>query len=96
MTSTNSHYWDRVYAAGARLNTDGCSFVSEAFHQCCVEHDIGYRTGKNVNGKPMTRAEVDRRFRECMQMRSRFGALSPMAWWRWAGVRLFGRRAYKK
>jgi hypothetical protein len=91
--STNSVYWDHVYAEGARLNSDGCSYVSEAFHQCCVEHDGHYRRGTWINGKPITRKEADARFRECMQMRSRFGKLSPMAWWRWAGVRIFGRFA---
>lgn len=89
--STNSVYWDHVYAKGAELKTDGCSFVSQAFHQCCVEHDVHYRTHKRLDGSAITRAEADKRFRECMQMRSRFGVLSPMAWWRWAGVRLFGR-----
>jgi hypothetical protein len=91
--STNSVYWDHVYAKSASLKSDGCSYVSEAFHQCCLEHDIHYRTGTRVDGKPITRAQADKRFRECMQMRSRFGKLSPMAWWRWAGVRIFGRFA---
>ena len=93
MTSTNAHYWDLVYAKAAELNSDGCSYVTEAFHQCCLEHDAAYRTGKTIYGKPITRAQADQRFRECMQMRSRFGKLSPMAWWRWAGVRIFGRFA---
>ena len=88
--STNSHYWDHVYAKAAELNSDGCSYASEAFHQCCVEHDCHYRLGTRLNGTPITRREADKRFRECMQMRSRFGFFSPMAWWRWAAVRLFG------
>lgn len=93
MTSTNSHYWDLVYAKAAELSSDGCSYVTEAFHQCCLEHDIHYRTGRRLNVKPITRRQADQRFRECMQMRSRFGKFSPMAWWRWAGVRIFGRFA---
>lgn len=91
MTSTNSVYWDHVYAKAAQLNSDGCSYVTEAFHRCCLEHDIAYRTGRRVDGSTISRRAADKRFRECMQMRSRFGKLSPMAWWRWAGVRLFGR-----
>ena len=91
--STNAVYWDHVYAKAAQLESDGCSFVSEAFHQCCLEHDVHYRTQKRLDGTLISRRDADKRFRECMQMRSTFGKASPMAWWRWAGVRLFGRLA---
>lgn len=89
--TTNAAYWEGVRARANELESDGCSVVTEAFQQCCFEHDIAYRTGARLDGTPITRREADARFRQCMQLRSRFGKVSPMAWWRWAGVRLFGR-----
>lgn len=40
--------------------------------------------------KPIDREEADRRFRQCHRNRSLFGNYSPMAFWRWAGVRVGG------
>lgn len=77
------------------LGSDGCSGVTEAFLDCCLEHDIAYRTGRTVEGEILTRAEADRRFRECMQAKSRLGIFNPMSWWRWIAVRFFGRGAWK-
>lgn len=94
------------------IESDGCTLVSELFHHCCSEHDLAYRLKKDprkaylywikrcVNywdlAKPITRAEADRRFRECMQSHSTFGKFSPVAWVRWAGVRMFGQGAWSK
>lgn len=89
--TTNAQYWQQVENTAKNLGSDGCSFVTEAYHKCCLEHDIAYRTGCRIDGSTISRREADRRFRQCMQMRSRFGKFSPMSWWRWAGVRLFGR-----
>ena len=91
MSSTNALYWQQVREHAALLKSDGCSYVTEAYSQCCLEHDCHYRTGQRLDGTPITRREADARFRECMQLRSRFGKASPMAWWRWAGVRVLGR-----
>lgn len=89
--TTNAAYWEQIKAKAEELKSDGCSHVTQAFQQCCHEHDCHYRLGTRCDGTPITRREADARFRQCMQMRSRFGKASPMAWWRWAGVRLFGR-----
>lgn len=88
-------YWERVAVAAGLLASDGCTGVTQAYQACCHEHDIAYRTGRTVEGAPVTRAEADAMFRRCMQARSVLGAASPMAWWRWAGVRLFGRGRYR-
>jgi hypothetical protein len=45
---------------------------------------------------PIDREEVDRRFRTCLQNEASLGKYSPMAWWRWAGVRIGGSRAWNK
>ena len=86
-----SGYWERIYDKAAELGSDGCSFASGGFRDCCVEHDVHYRLGTTIDGYPITRREADARFRSCMQCRSRFGWWSPVAWWRWAAVRTFGR-----
>jgi hypothetical protein len=82
-------YWLRVRARAGELKSDGCSgpALKGFYGDCCAEHDIHYRTHRTLDGDPITRAEADRRFRCCMQARSRLGRASPMAWWRWLAVR---------
>lgn len=81
------------------VGSDGCTFVSELYHICCLEHDLGYRYGLDPRSaymvgwekaRPIARAEVDRRFRECIRAHSAFGRYSPIAFVRWLGVRVFG------
>lgn len=99
-------YWNFIRSEAEAHQSDGCTAVMGFHVECCFEHDLGYRFAKDPrdayfrfrggsldpwkNAKPITREEVDRRFRRCHQNRSRFGQYSPMAWWRWAGVRLRG------
>lgn len=103
-------YWEWVRSAATLTDTDGCSKVSGFNVECCYEHDLGYRYAKDprdayvryrndepdewLHAKPITRAEADRRFRKCHQARSKFGRYSPMALWRWAGVRIGGGGAW--
>lgn len=84
-------YWDQVRDKAAALGADGCTKATGAYVECCLEHDIHYRTGHTIAGEPITRRAADARFRSCMQSRSRLGWYSPMAWARWAAVRIFGR-----
>ena len=58
------------------------------------EHDIHYRTHAWLDGAPIFKSEADARFRQVIQARSFLGRVSPMAWWRWAGVALFGGKAW--
>jgi hypothetical protein len=88
-------YWERVRERANDLESDGCSGVPDFHLDCCLEHDIAYRTGATVDGAPMTRAAADARLRRCIQSRSAAGVLSPMSWWRWLAVRLFASRSFK-
>lgn len=89
-------YWQRVKDYARQLGGDGCSGPTlQIFRECCDEHDIHYRTGRRLDGRPITRGEADAEFRRCHQRRSRLGVWAPMAWWRWAAVRVMGRRHYK-
>jgi hypothetical protein len=87
----NPDYWRRVRDRADALGSDGCSGVPEWHHDCCLEHDVHYRTGMDINGMALTRQEADALFRECLRRRSVFSFYSPLSWWRWAGVRLWNR-----
>jgi hypothetical protein len=88
-------YWERVRDRAAEIGCDGCSMALGAHLDCCLEHDVHYRTGARLDGTPITKADADWRFLSCMQSRSRFGWFSPMAWGRYAAVKTFGRPSAK-
>lgn len=83
---TAEDYWVRVRQRAAELGTDGCTAALDVHLDCCLEHDIAYFTGRDVDGNPVTKAEADAAFRRCLQSKSRWGRFSPMSWWRWAAV----------
>lgn len=87
----NALYWTRVQERAKELGSDGCTNVTELYHSCCLEHDIAYRTGMDVNGTVVSRRHADAEFRRCMQSRSPLGRISPISWIRWIGVRIGGR-----
>lgn len=87
-------YRARVRQRAAELRSDGCTGVPEFYQDACFEHDVHYRTGATLDGVPLTRADADRIFRHRIQAMSPFGVFSPMSWWRWAAVRLFGASAW--
>lgn len=78
------------------LKSDGCTRVPDFYLDGCFEHDVAYRSGHDPLGQQVTRREADKRFRWYIQVESPFGAFSPMSWWRWAMVRLFGGKAWRK
>lgn len=93
--------WDAAYVElveykAAEVHADGCTGVPDFYLLGCLEHDIAYRTHKDPLGIPLTKEEADQRLRWYVQMRSPFGLLSPMSWWRWAGVKWFAGRAWNK
>jgi hypothetical protein len=79
-------YWYLVRQIAATLNSDGCSGVPEFHSDCCLEHDIHWRTGRTIDGEAITDMQANRRFWYCNAVKSRFGRWSPMAAWRFAGV----------
>ena len=103
-------YWEWVRSEAALIGTDGCSAVMGFHVECCFEHDLGFRRGKDPraayvlwrDGEPdywlkaaaITFEEANARFRRCHQNRSKFGRWSPMALWRWLGVKFGSRRTW--
>lgn len=45
---------------------------------------------------PMFQSEADAQFRKAIQKRSRLGVFSPMSWWRWLGLKVFGKKAWNR
>lgn len=90
-------YWEKIERRAKDLGTDGCSGPAfEVYVRACWEHDIHYRTGATLFGRSITRAQADAIFRERIQDDSYFGYLSPMSWWRWAGLRAFGGNSWPR
>ena len=97
--SNTSDYYKWVTLEAKKINSDGCSHVLDIHKICCYEHDLGYYYGRDPadaysegwdKAAKIQRAEVDRRFRACNQAQDPLGKDSPMAWWRWLGVRIGG------
>jgi len=96
MAANAPGYWQRVRALARALRSDGCTGVVDLYPDCCYEHDVHYRTHRDLGGAPITRAEADARFRRCIQARSPLGRLSPVAFWWWLAVRLLAGPAWRK
>jgi hypothetical protein len=95
-TAYDKPYWSDVYTCAMAVDTDGCSGVADWLKWTCWEHDYHYRRHRMIFGRPLTRAEADKIFRVRIQQGSGFGVLSPIAWLRWLGVRLFGGNAWRQ
>jgi len=87
-------YWEKVAYVAKQLGTDGCTAVVDIYIDSCFEHDIHCRTHQTLYGRPLTSADAAAIFRERIQQQSVLGRLSPVSWWRWAAVRVFGPQWY--
>lgn len=95
MDEKEKRYWEIVEDLADELGTDGCTGVTNAHRQCCLRHDIHYRTHKHIDRvTPITKKEADNMLFSCIISRSKLGYLSPMAWWRWFAVSKFNRKEW--
>mgnify|MGYP003524634728 CR=1 FL=1 len=92
----DEEYWVRVQDRAIELKSDGCTGVPDFHLKCCLEHDAHYRLHCDMDGNPITKSEADKQFRLCIQQESKLGRFSPMSWWRWLGVKWFGRHSWTK
>jgi hypothetical protein len=86
------------------LGSDGCTGVPDWYLDACLEHDGHYAThvwcaytdeeGAFHPSYAISRETADLRFRHVIQTMSRFGRWSPLSWWRYAAVRVFGRKLW--
>lgn len=100
----NALYWDWVESESALIKTDGCSKVSGAYRKCCWQHDLSYYYAADPVSAylhwrrntpdywrvatPLTKGAADASLRRCIQSESALGFFSPVALWRWLGVRV--------
>lgn len=105
-------YWDFIKEEAAAIKSDGCTKVIDFHKACCWEHDLSYywarcprdayRLCQNgtadywLGAKVIKRADADSRLRKCYQQKSFADGFSILAWTRWMGTRLGGRRAWNK
>jgi len=108
----NPNYLTWIHAQAAEINADGCTGVTGFKLECCEQHDVEGYYGKDAHdayrlhksgsawpwseAKPITFEQWNAKFRRCLQARSKLGRYSPMAWWRWIGVRVGARRAWNE
>lgn len=76
------------------IKGDGCSGVPDFYGDCCTTHDLMYRYGITMWGKPCKKRDADNYLRSCMQEASWLHRYSLIAKLYWRGVRLFGAWAY--
>lgn len=74
------------------IKSDGCTNVTDLYFPACVVHDFWYSYHLDFDGTEISKQEADKRFRKYMQKLSPFGIFSPMSWWRWVGVKAFGKK----
>ena len=100
-----SGYEEWVKYEASVIKSDGCSKVTDIHKFCCLEHDLAYYYGRNPKhafvvgwdkAQKVTRGDADTAFRRCNQYFSEFKLYSPMALWRWVGVRVGGWNAWNK
>ena len=77
------------------INSDGCTGVPDFYLDCCIIHDWFYATHRDFNGNPKTKAFADKVLEECIRKESWLGKWSPMAWWRWQGVKHWANKAWE-
>lgn len=103
MTPLSYQEWVRREAEAVR--SDGCTSLTQWYRDCCLEHDLAYRHGKDPQdaylrcllgqpdywrqAQPISRRAADLRLSQCMQRQSPFSLLDPLSYIRFAGVRLF-------
>lgn len=87
-------YYERLREIADEQGFDGCTMATGARRDCCAEHDYHYRHHRRLDGTAITRAEADLRFLRCVQRRGWLGWWSPLAWLRYAAVRVGGARAW--
>lgn len=83
-----SFYWDWVRLVALALPPEQRSTISDfmvdtTLASAFMERDIHRAIGTSIFGAPITTRQTNTRFRKVLQSRSRFGALSPVAWGLW-------------
>ena len=89
-------YWQRLAlryrALSDKLRSDGCTMSPDLwFGECCEMHDVMYRTGRDMQGRFVSRTHADKLLRKCMQEQGLF-----LPWIYWIAVRLFSKGVWEE
>lgn len=76
------------------INSDGCTDVPDFYLNGCIQHDWWFRTHRNFDGSPITEEEANQGLRDYVWHHSLFGHFSPLAWWRYYALEVFGKKAW--
>jgi len=76
------------------ITSDGCSSVIDLYSHCCIAHDLRYRIGVDMWGKPSKKRDADNCLRKCVEDASWLKRFSIVAKIFWFGVKTFGVWAY--
>jgi len=95
-TAWDEAYWLRMDKRALELKSDGCTGVPDTYLYSCKEHDIHTRTHKTVHGDAITFNQAAYCIRRRVQQGSVLGSLSPISWFRWVGVHIFGHRPWEE
>jgi len=95
-TAWDEAYWLRMDKRALELKSDGCTGVPDTYLYSCKEHDIHTRTHKTVQGEIITFNQAAYCIRRRVQQGSVLGSLSPISWFRWVGVHIFGHRPWEE
>ncbi len=93
------NYWDRIKAYAYVLKGDGCTGAPDLFYgDCCNEHDVHYKTGFTLKGKPISRKQADKKFLRCLKKNGKTPILGTfiLPYIYYGAVRLFGQSAWDK
>lgn len=74
--------------------SDGCTGVIDFYADACIIHDFYYRTHRDFYGNPISKDAADKGLRDSIRAKSWMGKFSPMAWWRWRGVKHLADKAW--
>ena len=108
-TVVETGYWVWVRREAEKINSDGCSRVTQAFKSTCFEHDLSYYYGRDPRtayaaflcghpdpwseAKPITRRDADKLKADRLQARGPVGVL--FSTWRYVGIRIGGWKAWR-
>jgi hypothetical protein len=103
-------YWGLIEMKARQEHSDGCSAVADWYVEACWEHDLHYLTGRRqtlvydwdsgdyslVDRDSISRRWADRRFQAVIRGLSRLARWSPLAVWRFWGVRIGGQAGWNR
>ena len=90
-------YWDWIRQEAALIHADGCTGVTNMYADCCLQHDLEFYYGTSATeayrvgwakAMPITFAQANDHFKRCHFRMGRLGHWNPIAWVRYAAVRM--------